>query len=241
MKMKIAVISTFLLFLVCCAPVTKKGSEEEFATHINAGIRFLQQENYSMAKREFTDALSINPDSARANNLLGMTYFKEQNYDSAETYFQKAVKLDPNYVTGYINLGGIYAMKELYPKAREYYEKALAISPQSASACYSLGAIWFQLGNQEKGIYYLAKGMELDPEFLEKHADSLAGLPMRGSALPELNFTYAKLFALRGDIERTVEYLKKARQFGFRDWKRIEKEKEFDLVRDDPRIREFLK
>jgi tetratricopeptide (TPR) repeat protein len=241
MKTRIAVVVIFLLVMVYCAPVTKKGSEEEFATHINAGIRFLQQENYSVAKREFTEALSINPNSIRANNLMGMTYFKEQNYDSAETYFQKAVKLDPNYVTGYINLGGIYAMKELYPRAREYYEKALAISPQSASACYSLGAIWFQLGNQEKGIYYLTKGMELDPDFLEKHADSLAGLPMKGSVLPELHFTYAKLFALRGDIERTAEYLKKARQFGFKDWKRIQQEKEFELVREDPRIKEFLK
>jgi len=241
MKAKIAVITILLFILISCAPLPKQGSEAEFNQHLNAGISFLQKGNYPMTKQELSLALNINPKSVRANNLMGLAYFREQNYDYAEIYFQKTVKIDPNFATGYLNLGGVYAMKELFPKAIECYQKALAISPQLTATYYSLGAVCFQMGDQEKGVNYLTKGLEIDPEFLEKHADSLTGLPMKGSALPELYFTYAKLYANRSDIDRTVEYLKKARQFGFKDWKRIEAEREFAGIRQDPRIKEFLR
>jgi len=106
-----------------CLTARKQGSETEYSEHLNAAIKYFQQENYSLARQELNLALRINPRSARANNLLGLTYFKEGNYDSAEIYFQRAIRIDPGYATGYLNLGAIYAMRELYPKAREYYEK----------------------------------------------------------------------------------------------------------------------
>lgn len=231
----------FTIFPVSCVSLQKSGSEAEFNQHLNAGISFLQKGNYQLAREEFGMAINLNPKSARAHNLMGIAYFREQNYDYAEMHFQKAVKLDPKFATGYLNLGGVYAMKEHYPKAREYYEKALSISSDLVAAYYSLGAVCFQLGDREKGVYYLSKGLELDPNFLDKHANSLTGLPMKGSALPELYFSFAKLYASRGDVDRTIEYLNKARQYGFKDWKRIEAEKEFSAIREDPRIKEFLK
>jgi hypothetical protein len=38
----------------------------------------------------------------------------------------------------------------------------------------------------------------------------------------------------------TVDYLTKAREAGFTDWQRIMQAKEFEKVRDDPRIKKFL-
>jgi len=241
MKTRSAVLIFLLIFMISCLPVKKTGSEEEFNRHLYAGLRYIQQKDYFMAKEELKLALNLNPNSVRANNLMGLAYFREKNYDYAEMYFQKAVKVDPKFAAGYLNIGAVYAMKELYPKAREYYERALAIAPDLIAAYYSLGAVYFQLGDQQTGISYLLKGLELDPDFLEKHSDSITGLPMKGSALPELNFAFAKLYASRGDIERTVDYLVRAKQCGFKDWKRIETEPEFASIKEDPRLKEFLK
>ena len=224
-----------------CVTEKKPGSALEFNQHLAAATKYFQQENYSLARQELNLALSIDSKSVRANNIMGLTYFKEKNYDLAETYFQKTVKIDPQYATGYLNLGAIYAMRESYPKARDYYEKAIAISPDLAAGYYSLATICFQLNDKERGFNYLKKGLELDPNYLEEHASSLSGLPMKGSALADLYFNFARVFASRGEIERTAEYLKKARQNGFKNWELIEESPEFAAIRDNPLIREFLK
>jgi tetratricopeptide (TPR) repeat protein len=234
-------VLSFLLVFICCLPVKKSDSEIGFDQHLNSGLNFMQQENYPLARKEFKLALNINPKSARVNNLMGLAYFHEQNYDLAELYFDKAVKLDLDFAVGYLNLGGVWAMKRLYPRAREYYEKALSLSPDLAGAYYSLGAICFQMGDPDSAFNYLTKGLELDPDYLEKHRLNLIGLPMKDSSLAELYFSFARIYASLEDLDRTVEHLNQARENGFRDWKRILEEKEFEKIRDHPRIREFLK
>jgi tetratricopeptide (TPR) repeat protein len=235
------VFGGFIIVSTSCVPMKKPSSEAEFNQHLNAGINFLHQGNYQLARQEFAAAINLNSRSARAHNLMGLAYFREHNYEYAEMYFQKAVKLDPKFATGYLNLAGVYAMEELYSKAKEYYLKAISLSPNLVAAYYSLGAVYFQTGDEQKGVYYLTKGLELDPNFLDQHPDSIAGLPMKGSALPELYFSFAKLYASKGNIDKTVEYLNKARQYGFKDWKRLEKEPEFAALLQDQRIKEFIK
>lgn len=238
---KLAVILMLVVFFWSCLPPGKAGSEASFERHLNAGLAHMRNKDYGLARQEFSLALNLNPKSTRVHNLIGLTYFREQNYDMAEMYFQRAVRLDPQFSLGYLNLGGVYAMKQLYPRAREYYEKTISLAPGLVAAYYSLGAVCFQLGDEEAALNYLAKGLELEPDFLEKHPDSLAGLPMKGTSLAELYFSFARLYAGRQDLDRTVDYLKRARQAGFKDWNRIEQEPEFEKIRGNPVIREFLK
>ncbi|MBC7348856.1 MAG: tetratricopeptide repeat protein [Candidatus Aminicenantes bacterium] len=234
-------IILLLLLLSACFPVQKTGSADAFDRHLQAGLTHMQKKDFSAARQEFLLALNFNPRSTRILNLLGLTYFREQDYDLAEMYFLRAVRVDPEFSLGYLNLGGVYAMKQLYTRAREYYERALQLDPVLTSAYYSLGAVCFQLGDDQAALEYLSRGLELDPDFLEKHPDSLAGLPMKGGSLSELYFSFARLYASRQDVNRTVEYLKKAKQAGFKDWERIDRESDFEKIRDNPVIREFLK
>ena len=59
--------------------------------------------------------------------------------------------------------------------------------------------------------------------------------------MKETYFIYAKAYAFAGNVDKTVEYLDKAREAGFVDWPRILREKEFEKVRDDTRVKNFLK
>jgi len=238
---KAAVILAAAPFSWGCLPPTKTGSDASFDQHLNSGLTHMDNKDYLLARREFFLALNLNPKSTRLHNLIGLTYFRQQNYDLAEMHFQRAIKLDPQFSLGYLNLGAVYAMKQLYPRAREYYERTISLTPGLVAAYYSLGAVCFQLGDDEAALNYLSRGLELEPDFLEKHPDSLAGLPMKGASLAELYFSFARLYAGRHDLGRTIDYLKKARQAGFKDWKRIEQTPEFEKIRDNPAIREFLK
>jgi len=237
----VSLLFCLLITLSACLPIKKTGSPSEYNLHLTRAVGFMQKGQYLLARQELFQAIAINPRSARAHNLAGLTYFRENNYDQAESYFSRAVKIDPNYATGYLNLASTYAVRELYQKARDYYEKAIELSPDLPSAYYGLGAVYFQLGNKEKGMSCLSRALELSPDFLEKHADSVVGLPMKGSALPEMYFTLARLYAGRNDLDKTIENLEKARRYGFKDWELIEKEPEFVSLKDNPKIQEFMK
>jgi hypothetical protein len=51
----------------------------------------------------------------------------------------------------------------------------------------------------------------------------------------------ARLFALNGNVEITIENLKLAIANGFTDLDEIKRDKDFDTIRNDERFIEFLK
>ena len=232
-----------ILFSACAThkPSAEAAPEaKNFDLALSQGDFYLKQSDYPKAIEEFKKAIILRPDSARAYNLLGMAYFLQKNYNLAEENFEKAISLDTSYAQAYNNLGNTYFVKRQFDKAKELFKKALSLVPDLISANYSLGTLLVYEGNFEEGTVYLSRGIELDPEYLEKHKTFVASIssPVFGSS--EIYFTYAKLFATAGNVEKTLEYLKKAKEAGFRDWERVMEEKEFDKVRDDPRIKEFL-
>lgn len=240
------IVAILFLFLSACA-VQKAPSSSAAATRarsfnlcLRQGLLFYEQGEYEKAAEQFRAAAEQNPDSPQAYNYLGLCYFKQKNYESAGEQFEKAVALDPSFASAYNNLGGICSIKLQFKKAKEMFKKALALAPNLISANYSLGMLLFNLGEREEGSLYLSKGIALDPDYLEKHSEFVAAFSSAEFDMAETFFSCATLYASTGNIEKTVEYLQKAKQAGFRAWERILKEKEFEKVRDDPRIKEFL-
>jgi Tfp pilus assembly protein PilF len=240
---KLAFLGFVFFCLVSCARQGTPNTETAavFNAHLSQGADYLSQGSYARALEEFRRALTLNPASTRAHNLSGLAYFWQKDYRSAEDHFLKAITLNPSFATAYNNLGGVYAMQNQWDSAEKMLKKAISLSPDMVSAHFSLGAVLFNLGRVEEGTAYFAKAIALDPDYLEKQSTSLVGLPMSGASLSEIYFVFAKLCASNGNTERAVEFLKKARQAGFHDWQRIVQEKEFEKIRDDPGVRQFLK
>jgi tetratricopeptide (TPR) repeat protein len=172
-------------------------------------------------------------------NLLGMSYFFQNDYKTAKAKFERAIALNPSYAVAYANLGNSYFMNGQAEKAEEFLKKAIGISPNLVSAYYSLGAIYIGLGRADDAATYLGKGLELDPAYLDTHKSFIAVPSAQNAA--EFHFAWARVFALRADVKKTVEFLENAKRAGFREWGRIESDKAFDLVRDNPEIRKYLK
>lgn len=135
----------------------------------------------------------------------------------------------------------MYFLRQQTEKAEEMFKKALSLGPDSIPANYSLGTLLLLQGRQEEGIRYLTRGIELDPDYLETHKTLTADVRTSGSDQSVLYFAYAKIYAARGEVEKTLDFLQKAKATGFRDWGRVASEKEFGKVREDPRIKDFLR
>lgn len=239
---KMALLGILLGVFCSCAPGKKPATAkaETFDSLVRKGTIFMNQGDYGRAEEAFDRALALDPRSVKVMNLAGITAFRRQDYTSAEWRFREAVFLDPSFATGYNNLGSVCTFRNELDKAKEMYEKAISLSPGLASAYYSLGTVYFLGGDTEEGTRRLAEGIRLDPNYLDEHGGSIAALTTRGASLPEMSFALAGIFASTGNVERTVEYLSKAGREGFKDWWRISAEKEFDPVREDPRVWKFL-
>jgi Tfp pilus assembly protein PilF len=244
-KLFIPVIMPFLLVLTACAlhkeraPVSSSG--KEFESYMNQGALSLAEGNPDKAIIQLKEAVALNPDSPKAHNLLGIAYFQNKDYRLAAKEYEKAIKLDKSYAQAYNNLGSACFMLEQIPRAEKMFRKAISLSPGLVSSHYGLGTLLASQGRVEESSRYFSKGIELDPEFLERNPAFVTTFTSDALRNPDVLFTYAKIYAVAGNVEKAVLYLQRAEQAGFKDWHRIAKEKEFDKVREDERIKSFIR
>jgi hypothetical protein len=83
--------------------------------------------------------------------------------------------------------------------------------------------------------------LELDPEVFERtsRAGVQAQLPSPEDRA-HYDYTVARLYAKMGLSERSLEYLKKAMEEGYKDFKNVYKDVEFTSLRKDPRFTELV-
>ena len=242
----VLVLIICILILSACsqfkAPSQPPSAEtKNFKLNLDEGISALNQGDYEKAIFYLSQAASLNPKSSMTSNLLGIAYFQKKEYQLAKTQFEKAIALKPSYAEAFNNLGSAYFVLRDLEKAKEMFKKAIDLSPNIVSPHYSLGNILLTQGYTEEGLSFLSKGIALDPEYLDKHQSFVTELAMSDIKTSELYFSYARLYAATENVKKTLEYLEKAESAHFEDWERILNEKEFEKVKDDPRIQEFIK
>jgi tetratricopeptide (TPR) repeat protein len=79
-------------------------------------------------------ALALRPDSAMANNNLGIGQHANGNLDEAIACFHKAVKIDPAYALAHTNLGWTLEGKGEFEMAIACYRHAISVEPKYALA-----------------------------------------------------------------------------------------------------------
>ena len=245
-RMLVAAMVIFPVFFGCGSckgppPEPVPPAAKDFNYYLTKGNLLLKEKDIEKALVQLKQAISLNPSSSKAHNLLGIAYFQQKDYDLAEEEFKKTVNLDPSYAQAYNNLGGVYFMQQKLDEAEQMYKKALSLSSELISANYSLGTLLIALGKTEESTLYISKGIELDPNFLERNDAFITNFTSLTFSSPEIYLIYAKAYASKGNVDKTLEYFKKAKRAGFSDWDRILKEKEFEKVREDPKIQDFLR
>jgi tetratricopeptide (TPR) repeat protein len=179
--------------------------------------------------------------SAMLHNKLGIAHLLMIRHDEAKKCFERAVKLDPTLPEAQNNLGAAHYAKKNYGRAIKHYRKAIKLKDDSASFHSNLGTAFFARKDFEKAAVAYARAIELDPEVFER--SSRSGVAVRHSTVEDraqYSYVLAKMFALHGDVERTLRHLTKAMEDGFPVQKRAKNDKEFDGLRKDPRFVQLM-
>src|SRR5580698_9689738 len=140
-----------------------------------------------------------------------------QRYKEAGKEFEHAIHLDHSYADAVNNLGVIDYESKKFGKAIKQYQKALKLRADSASFYSNMGAAYFGKKEFEKATESYATAIELDPYILDRtsHNGISAQLP---SPEDRARFDYiiAKLCAKRGDSDRSLQYLRRALEEGYK-------------------------
>ena len=165
-----------------------------------------------------------------------------QRYKEAKKSFERAIKADRKHADAYNNLGVIYYQERSYNAAiRNYRESDLV-----AGRCrlllqqYGRGLLRQETVRQShtklfQGAWSLIPTFSSEPRAAESWRSFLlpktvpATIMFSPSCTPEA-----------GAPERSLHYLKKAMEEGYKDIKNVYKDNEFSTLRKDPRFAELM-
>ncbi|MGO9862111.1 MAG: tetratricopeptide repeat protein [Terriglobales bacterium] len=205
------------------------------------GDELREGKNYLDAVDFYRAALKGTPGNASLFNKIGICQLQIQNFKEAKKNFERAIRLDRKHADAYNNLGVVYYETRNYNPAIRQYEKAIALQDASASFYSNLGAAYFGKKQFDKAIQNYSKALQLDPDIFERtsHAGVQAQLPSPEDRA-HYDYVVAKLYAKNGDPERSLHYLKKAMEEGYKDINNVYKDEEFSALRKDPRFTELM-
>jgi tetratricopeptide (TPR) repeat protein len=205
------------------------------------GDELRTRKNFLDAVDYYQAALKGASNTASLYNKIGICQLMMQRYKDSKKSFERAIKADRKHADAYNNLGVIYYQAHNYNAAIKNYQKSISLNDSAASYYSNMGAAYFGKKQFEKAVQNYSKAMELDPDIFERtsHAGVLAQLPSPEDRA-HYDYVLAKLYARTGVPERSLHYLKKAMEEGYKDIKNVYKDNEFSTLRKDPRFTELM-
>lgn len=217
------------------SPAATAADLEKRADELRAQKLYLDALDYYRA------ALPKAHDSAGLLNKIGITELMMQRYTEARKSFEHSIKADRKFADAYNNLAVVYYEQKKFGAAIKHYRQAIAIDGDSASFYSNLGAALFSKKEFEPAVQAYQRAMQLDPDVFER--SSRAGVQAQLPS-PEdrarYDYTVARLYAKMGLSDRSLEYLRKAKEDGYKDFNNVYKDAEFAQVRKDPRFGELV-
>jgi tetratricopeptide (TPR) repeat protein len=197
--------------------------------------------NFLDALDYYRAALSTAGDNPSLWRKVGVCQLMMQRYKDAKKSFEHAIHVDHKDAVAYNNLGVVYYASHNYNAAIKHYQKAISYDNGAASYYSNLGAAYFGKKQIDKAVLNYSKAFELDPDIFERtsHAGVMAQLPSPEDRA-QYDYVLAKLYAKSGVPERSLHYLKKAMEEGYKDIKNVYKDNEFSTLRKDPRFAELM-
>ena len=122
------------------ARLVKEAPQSAWAHYYAASLFFLQN-RHDMALRAARNAVSIDPNHAKAYNLMGACLASMGQTDAARTAFETSIKADPREPGTYTNLATLELQSGNRDRAIRYFAEALTVDPSSQSARDGLAAV----------------------------------------------------------------------------------------------------
>ncbi|MGA9526847.1 MAG: tetratricopeptide repeat protein [Terriglobales bacterium] len=221
------------------APPAAGASARELET---TGDALQADKSYLDAVDYYQAALAKDPGNAVLVNKIGITQLQLHRYKDAKKSFERAIRMEKGYANAYANLGVIYYELGSYSKSLRNYDRAIMLDKNEAVFYNNRAASLFAKREFEKATADYAKALQLDPDVFER-SERGGGVQARlPSPQDRAHYDYvlAKLYAQNKMPERSLHYLRKAMEDGYKNIKNVYRDEEFSDLRKDPRFAELM-
>jgi tetratricopeptide (TPR) repeat protein len=215
----------------------------------NATVGELEQRGDTLrAEKAYLDALDYyraaiakEPNSAKLYNKAGINELQMARFGEARRDFEKAIKNDRQFADAYNNLGVIYYLQKKYGKAVKQYDAAIKLRQDSGSFYSNLGAAYFSRKEFEKASLAYNQALAIDPDIFERtsHTGVQAQMSSPGDRA-HFYYVLARLYAKAGVSDRSLQYLRRAMEEGYKGIEDVYKDAEFADLRKDPRFTDLM-
>jgi len=137
--------------------------------HNKAGISYSQLHRIREAKREYEQAIHLDPAYAEPHNNLGALYYSAQRYGPAVKEYQKAIRLTPENAVFHNNLGAAYFSEKDFTRAMKEFTRAMELDPTIFERQASGGSSVKLVSSDQRGhFHYLMAQMYGSQNDLER-------------------------------------------------------------------------
>ena len=202
-----------------------------------------------MARKEYHDAAILfkklvddNPKNAVYWNKLGIALHQQMELTAALKSYQQAAKVDPKYADAVNNIGTIYYQRKKFAKAIRSYQRAIKLRSDMAPLYSNLGYAYFGDKKYEESIGAFRQALALDPSCFD-HNSSRGGSLLQDRSVSDRGrfyFLLAKSFAQAGNFDRSLVYLRKAKEEGYRSMNDVKTDPAFSAMLKLPETQEIL-
>jgi tetratricopeptide (TPR) repeat protein len=170
-------------------------------------------------------AIAKEPNNAKLYNKIGINELQMARFGEARRDFEKAIKNDRQFADAYNNLGVIYYLQKKYGKAVKLYEDAA----------------YFSRKQFEKASLAYNQALAIDPDIFERtsHTGVQAQMSSPGDRA-HFYYVLARIYAKAGVSDRSLQYLRRAMEEGYKGIEDVYKDAEFAGLRKDPRFTDLM-
>ena len=141
----------------------KKAPQKE-RTHHNLGYSYYEEGRLEEARKEFEEALTLNPDYALSRYNLGLVYYRKGMMKEAIDCYKKAIVLDSAPPETYYNLGLAYHQRGHYSDAVKAFKTFLKAKPDYENAYNNLGLAYRRLKRWDQAVESFQEELKRNPE-----------------------------------------------------------------------------
>jgi tetratricopeptide (TPR) repeat protein len=132
-------------------------------------LYFLATSYKKLALRTLERMLELDPQSARAHQLLGDSFYVQQRFKEAAGEYELALRAKPDDSELYFILGDTYFKQRQFDAAARALARATELDPYNAEASLMGGRALVLLNRPEEAIPFLRRALELEPRSAEAH------------------------------------------------------------------------
>ena len=129
----------------------------------NKGMKALGKNNLKKARGFFEDAVSIDPENAKAHYGLGVILVEHGNPKEARYHLREATTLAPDLTEAFFQLGAIALKEKKYDEAEKALKRALEQDPDHDAAHLLSGQIYQHKGELKPAEIAYRKAVTLNP------------------------------------------------------------------------------